>query len=188
MPSLASAWTAANLLRACDGFVTAPPSQQHRTSAGSFSRTLPALRFQEDDVLIATQPPELEALLLQDKTLTPPLPHDTEVSVAYDLIEVEYEEAIINEVPIKETESLRRITYEDDIENFLDIVRPYYALENEHAIVDDETGEMIGFVCTGRVEMPTGRESGGIPFAEAGRHMAAAGSVAALLRNPQKKR
>ena len=71
---------------------------------------------------------------------------------------------------------------------FLDISRPYYALENEHAIVDDFTGQMVGFVCSARVEMPVGRESGDIPFAEAGRHMAAAGSVAALLRNPQKKR
>ena len=83
---------------------------------------------------------------------------------------------------------MRPISFEDDIEKFLDIAKPYYALGNEYAIVDDETGEMVGFVCTGRVESPISRESGGTGMAEAGRHMAAAGSVAALLRNPQKKR
>jgi hypothetical protein len=88
----------------------------------------------------------------------------------------------------KKTQSLRSLTYESDIRAFLDSDRPYYALENEHAIVDDETGEIVGFVCTGRVEIPAGRESAGIPFAECLRHAGVAGSVAALLRNPQKKR
>ena len=80
----------------------------------------------------------------------------------------------------KKTQSLRFLTFEVD--------RPYYALENEHAIVDDATGEIVGFVCTGRVEIPAGRESAGVPFAECLRHAGVAGSVAALLRNPQKKR
>ena len=88
----------------------------------------------------------------------------------------------------KKTQSLRSLTFEVDIKDFLDNDRPYYTLENEHAIVDDETGEIAGFVCTGRVEIPAGRESAGVPFAECLRHAGVAGSVAALLRNPQKKR
>ena len=88
----------------------------------------------------------------------------------------------------KKTHSLRSLTFEVDIKDFLDSDRPYYALENEHAIVDDATGEIVGFVCTGRVEIPAGRESAGVPFAECLRHAGVAGSVAALLRNPQKKR
>ena len=73
------------------------------------------------------------------------------------------------------------------IEDFIDITRPYYSLANEHAIVDDISGQVVGFVCTTKAEMPAGRESG-VSCAETGRHMAAAGTVAALLRNPQKKR
>jgi hypothetical protein len=86
------------------------------------------------------------------------------------------------------TTSLRPLSFEDDIEDFLDIARPYYALTNEHAIVYKESGEMRGFLCTGRVEIPAGCENSDIPWADAIRQMAAAGTVTALLHNPQKKR
>jgi len=142
-----------------------------------FSRKIPVLHYQEDDTLIE----DLAKVLAKGETVHLPGEDST---IPMDPI---HEEVPIAPSPMN-MEFLRPLTFEDDIEKFLDIARPYYALENEHAIVDNETGEMVGFVCTGRVEMPAGRESGGIPFAEAGRHMAAAGSVAALLRNPQKKR
>ena len=38
------------------------------------------------------------------------------------------------------------ISFDDDIQKVLDNFKPYYALENEFAIVDDATGEMVGFV------------------------------------------
>ena len=123
----------------------------------------------------------MAAALLEGKAV--PL-LDAETAAALDPIQDE--EAAV--ALLTKTESLRPLTFEDDIEKFLDIARPYYALENEHAIVDDFTGQMVGFVCLARVEMPIGHESGGIPFAEAGHHMAAAGSVVELLCNPQKKR
>ena len=46
------------------------------------------------------------------------------------------------------------------MEKFLDNFKPYYALENEFAFVDDATGEMVGFVGTGLVESPVSCESG----------------------------
>ncbi len=90
--------------------------------------------------------------------------------------------------PAKPHSSLVQLDFETDIENFIDISRPYYALENEHKITDDETGEVIGFICTGRREMPTSRDSGGLACGEVGRHMAAAGTVAASLMNQSTKR
>mmetsp|Transcript_20885 Transcript_20885/g.41923 ORF Transcript_20885/g.41923 Transcript_20885/m.41923 type:complete len:241 (-) Transcript_20885:965-1687(-) len=90
--------------------------------------------------------------------------------------------------PAKPRSSLVPLRFEADIENFIDISRPYYALENEHKITDGETGEVIGFVCTGRREMPTSRDSGGLACGEVGRHMAAAGTVAASLKNQSKNR
>lgn len=87
------------------------------------------------------------------------------------------------------SESLRPLTFEEDIRHLLDSDRPYYAIKNEHAIVDDVTGESTGFVCTGQLELPFGRESmDTIPFAECLRHAGIAGTITALLRNPKKIR
>ena len=130
--------------------------------------------------------------LLQDKYLLASHNVDAEQFAAdtcsiYGMCDIEA--ALSSSQPPKKSESLRAITFEDDIEKYFDITKYYYALDNEYAIVDDVTGDMVGFVCTtGRVDMPAGRESGGIPFAEASRHLSAAGSVATLLRNPEKKR
>ena len=86
-------------------------------------------------------------------------------------------------------ESLRPLTFLEDIRNLLDTDRPYYAINNEHAIVDDVSGEVTGFVCTGLIELPVGRESAGtIPFSECLRHAGIAGAITALLRNPEKIR
>ena len=159
MAPLVAVWTAAN---ACHGFAT---------SKGSLSRFLPVLRYQEDGPLVVT---ESETPIV----IAPVLDAVAPLAPLYALDE---EDAVITA-----KESLRPLTFADDIEDFLDITRPYYSLTNEHAIVD-ETGEMVGIVCTAKSEMPAGRESG-VPCAETGRHMAAAGTVAALLRNPQKKR
>jgi hypothetical protein len=86
-------------------------------------------------------------------------------------------------------ETLRPLTFEEDIRYLLDCDRPYYAMKNEHAIVNDITGEITGFVCTGLLELPLGREStDAIPFAECLRHAGIAGTITALLRNPKKIR
>lgn len=85
-------------------------------------------------------------------------------------------------------ESLRPLTFKEDIRHLLDCDRPYYAIQNEHAIVDDTTGEFTGFVCTGLLELPIGREMGDIPFAECLRHAGIAGAITALLRNPKQIR
>jgi len=131
--------------------------------------------------------------LLQDKKVLSSRNVDAEQFAAdacsiYGLCDIQDIEATLSSSqPPKKSESLRAITFEDDIEKYFDITKYYYALDNEYAIVDDASGEMVGFVCTtGRVDMPAGRESGGIPFAEASRHMSAAGSVATLFRNPEK--
>ena len=169
----------------CQGFTALT---KYRPVTGSFIRTLPTLRFKEDDDTVgATSPEAVAEAILQGEVILPSL-DDGGVATMLHGPGILEEEAVLD-VPNKLTgESLHPISFEDDIEKFLDIAKPYYALENEFAIVDDATGDMVGFVCTGRVEIPVSRESGGIPVAEAGRHMAAAGSVAALLRNPQKKR
>ena len=138
---------------------------------------------------MATSPEAVAKAILQNEVILPSL-NDGDVASTMGLGLGVLEQEAVLDVPNKLTsgESLHPISFEDDIEKFLDIAKPYYALGNEYAIVDDETGEMVGFVCTGRVESPVSRESGGTGMAEAGRHMTAAGSVAALLRNPQKKR
>ena len=144
---------------------------------------------------MSTEQDDAANALLQDKNLLASRNVDAEQFAAdacsiYGLCDIKDIEATLSSSqPPKKSESLRAITFEDDIEKYFDITKYYYALDNEYAIVDDTTGEMVGFVCTtGRVDMPAGRESGGIPFAEASRHLSAAGSVATLLRNPEKKR
>ena len=169
----------------CEGFV--PTCAQH-PSAQRFRRNLPILNFQEDDNTIARPPTkELVAAILGGEVV-PLLVAETEyTSSTLDYVNGDVEEVDVPPNPTATT-SLRPLSFEDDIEDFLDIARPYYALSNEHAIVDNESGEMRGFLCTGRVEIPAGCENSDIPWADAIRQMAAAGTVTALLNNPQKKR
>jgi hypothetical protein len=137
------------------------------------SRNRSTLRYQEDDSNVAKViSQDLDSALRKDKTLP--------------LVDSDAATAMVTHA--KKTQSLRSLTFEEDIKDLQDSERPYYALENEHAIVDDETGEIVGFVCTGRVEIPAGRESAGVPLAECLRHAGVAASVIVLLRNPQKKR
>ena len=147
--------TVGNLLDVCQGF-TAPTKY-------SFSRTLPVLRFKEDeDTVVATSPEAVAKAILQNEVILPSL-DDGDVATTMGLgLGVLEQEPVLDVLPNKLTsgESLHPISFEDDIEKFLDIAKPYYALGNEYAIVDDETGEMVGFVCTGRVESPVSRESG----------------------------
>jgi hypothetical protein len=86
------------------------------------------------------------------------------------------------------TATLVPLDFESDIKALIDIEAPYYALKNEHSIVDEVTEERVGFVCTVRREMPVGRENGGVAFGEVGRHMGATASVASALMNPMKGR
>ena len=169
----------------CEGFV--PTCAQHLSSQ-RFRRNLPILNFQEDDNTIATPPTkELVAAILGGEVV-PLLVAETEyTSSTLDYVNGDVEEVDVPPNPTA-TMSLRPLSFENDIEDFLDIARPYYALSNEHAIVDNESGEMRGFLCTGRVEIPAGCENSDIPWADAIRQMAAAGTVTALLNNPQKKR
>ena len=179
-----------NLLDVCQGFVT---PTQHRT----ISRTPSPLFYKDEDIIISMAPEEI-VKTLQVKPPLLPLNGTDMIDMAANTCSLDggicgvqdtssTSQPFLQQVP-KRMYSLRSITFENDIEDFLDIAKPYYALDNEFAIVDDATDEVVGVVATAQVHMPLGRESGGIPFAEAGRHMGAAGSVAALLRNPQKKR
>jgi len=79
---------------------------------------------------------------------------------------------------------LRPLSYADYIQHVIDVSRPYYALSNEHEIIATDSHVRKGFACTVQAEMPLGREGGDMIFAEAGRHMAIAGSIAAALNNP----
>lgn len=180
-----------NLLDVCQGFV-APPTH-HRITP----RTPSPLHYKDEDTTISLAPEEI-VKTLQVKPLLLPLNGTDVIDMAADtcsldsgICGVQDTSTILQPFPQqvpKKMYSLCSITFENDIADFLDIAKPYYALDNEFAIVDDVTDEVVGVVATAQVHMPLGRESGGIPFAEAGRHMGAAGSVAALLRNPQKKR
>jgi len=182
-----------NLLDLCQGFIT-PPTQHriiHRTPSPLFYKD-------EEDTTILLAPEEIVKTLQVKPPLLPlngtdviDMAADTTCSLDSGICGVQDTFTILQSFPQqvpKKMYSLRSITFENDIKDFLDIAKPYYALDNEFAIVDDATDEVVGVVATAQVHMPLGRESGGIPFAEAGRHMGAAGSVAALLRNPQKKR
>ena len=183
--------TVVSNLDVCQGFIT--PTQHriiHRT---------PSPLFYKDEGATTLLAPEEIVKTLQVKPPLLPLNGTDVIDMAADkpcsldsgICGVQDTSTILQPFPQqvpKRMFSLRSITFENDIEDFLDIAKPYYALDNEFAIVDDATDEVVGVVATAQVHMPLGRESGGIPFAEAGRHMGAAGSVAALLRNPQKKR
>jgi len=82
-----------------------------------------------------------------------------------------------------------------EIQNIIDVSRPYYKLENEFQVdipataTNGLTSAMpLGFSCTVDPEMSIGREAGSpISFPEAGRHMAIAGSVVAALNQPPTK-
>ena len=71
------------------------------------------------------------------------------------------------------------------IQQIIDVSRPYYNLRDEHLVYSSKTGVPAGFVCQVKAEMPLGREAGEMASGEAGRHMAIAGSVAAALNNPK---
>ena len=75
----------------------------------------------------------------------------------------------------------------DEIQSIIDVSRPYYNLCNERLVADN--GQTFGkaFVCTVKPEMPIGSEIGPVCAAEAGRHLAIAGSVAAALYQPSSR-
>jgi hypothetical protein len=77
---------------------------------------------------------------------------------------------------------LEKISY-DTIQDLIDVSRPYYNLKDETIITDSITGAFSGFSATMTPEMPLSYESGTMTAAEAGRHTAIAGSVAASLLN-----
>ena len=72
----------------------------------------------------------------------------------------------------------------DKIQSIIDVSRPYYNLCNERLVADNGLTFGKAFVCTVKPEMPIGSEIGPICAAEAGRHLAIAGSVAAALNQP----
>lgn len=88
----------------------------------------------------------------------------------------------------KKTKHLVKIDFNDHLSKYLDVTRPYYALHNEHAIVDDTTGECHGIICTVKRDAPIARETGGISFFEFLRASGCAASAALALGNPEKKR
>jgi hypothetical protein len=77
-----------------------------------------------------------------------------------------------------------KISY-DDIQNLIDVSRPYYNLKDEHLVKDFTTGDTLGFAATVIPKMPLSYESGTMTAAEAGRHTVIAGSVAAALFNQE---
>ena len=80
-------------------------------SNGAFSRSLPALRFQEDDTLVVSTPKDWAVALLEGKAV--PL-LDAEAAAALD----QDEEAVVD--LFTKTESLRPLTFEDDIKKLRD--------------------------------------------------------------------
>jgi hypothetical protein len=80
--------------------------------------------------------------------------------------------------------NLEKISY-DTIQDLIDVSRPYYNLKDETIITDSTTGAFNGFAATVTPEMPLSYESGTMTAAEAGRHTAIAGSVAASLLNKE---
>ena len=88
----------------------------------------------------------------------------------------------------KKKQALRPLTFEVEIKDFLDCDRLYYSLENEYAIVDNETGKAVGIVYTGRVEIPAGRESAGVPCTTFFCNAEKAGSALLVLHKLKKKR
>ena len=70
------------------------------------------------------------------------------------------------------------------IQSIIDVSHPYYNLCNERLVADNGQTFSKAFVCTVKPDMPIGFEMGSISAAEAGRHCAIAGSVAAALNQP----
>ncbi len=88
----------------------------------------------------------------------------------------------------KKAKHLVKIDFKEHLSKYLDVTRPYYALENEHVIVDDTTGECRGIICTVKRDGPIARETGEISFFEFLRAAGCAASAASALCNPAKKR
>lgn len=89
--------------------------------------------------------------------------------------------------PSRKSSNTYKLDY-NAIQDLIDVSHPYYKLENERAIMTPATEKKNGveLFCTVKTEMPVGREVGLVSLAEAGRHMAIAGSVAAALNQPNK--
>ena len=77
------------------------------------------------------------------------------------------------------------LDYERDIQTKIDVSRPYYALQNKRVVLDKNSKLVQGIACDAHIEMPHGREDGTLTAAEAGRHMAIAGSVASAMIQPK---
>ena len=88
----------------------------------------------------------------------------------------------------KKDSHLVKIDFKQDLSQQIDVSHPYYALENEHAIVDDTTGKCHGIICNVKRDAPIGRETGGISFFEFIRAAGCIGSAVLALGNPVKKR
>ncbi len=91
------------------------------------------------------------------------------------------------EIPLQQSSFIVQmpLDYDHMIKNKIDVSRPYYALQNEHVLKDKKTNEVKGVICDVIPEMPHGREGGVLTLAEAGRHMAIAGSIASAMVQPK---
>ena len=69
------------------------------------------------------------------------------------------------------------LEYRKYIQNRIDVSEPYYALQSVTAILNEQTGKELGFLCNSIIEIPMGREGGRISLWEAGRHMVITGYV-----------
>lgn len=88
----------------------------------------------------------------------------------------------------KKTKHLMKIDFKEDLSKYLDVTLPYYALENEHAIIDGTTGECRGIICSVKIEAPIGCERGDVSFFDVQRASGCIASAVAVLNNPAKKR
>ena len=87
----------------------------------------------------------------------------------------------------KQTKHLVKVDFDKDMSKDFDVTRPYYNLENEHAIIDDTTGGYCGFCCTVKRDTPIGRETGKVSLFDFLRSAGCVNSAAAFFANPVKK-
>jgi len=88
----------------------------------------------------------------------------------------------------QKTKHLVKIDFKKDLSRCIDSSIPYYALENEYAIIDDTSGEFHGIICTLKRDAPIGCETGGISFFHFLSAAGCMGSACASMENAVKKR
>ena len=104
-----------------------------------------------------------------------------------DMIATDVAKEATTTLPNK-SKHLVKIDFKEDLSEYMDVSPPYYSLQNEHAVINDTTGECHGMICTLKSDAPIGFEAGNVSFFDFIRAAGCISSASAILSSPVKKK